>query len=210
MMRIYLTNTGKLELLYMMKESSGKLGNMLIANNFRIPKQYTHYAVDNGAFSAYLNKTNFDGKKFLKTVNRLNEFKKPDFIVVPDIVAGGMKSFDFSMFWLHKLLSEGHTNYDYYFAVQDFMNLKVISKISNEKINGIFIGGTLKWKLKHGEQFTKEAHDFDLKVHIGRVGNYKNLVWANRIKADSTDSSTINRNNKIWLLEDFKKQSTLL
>ncbi len=52
------------------------------------------YALDNGAWSAYQAKEPFDEAAFLRAIDRLGA--GADWIVIPDIVAGGLRSLDYS------------------------------------------------------------------------------------------------------------------
>lgn len=203
-MKIYLTNTGTLKHIEIMISSNHTVGNMLLANNFRVPKSGVDWALDNGAYHAYLNKESFDEISFRRTINRIDEFPKPDFIVVPDIVAGGMNSLDFSLQWLKELPDK----YDYFIPVQDGMDVEVVKEIS-DKCVGIFIGGTMAWKFRVGREFADMGKRLGLAVHIGRIGTYSNLIWANSIGASSVDSCNFNRNGKMELLETWKKQMVL-
>lgn len=55
-------------------------------------------AVDNGAFGCFKSGKPFNSELFLMNVDRVNKLNlSPLFIVCPDIVAGGLKSLDFSM-----------------------------------------------------------------------------------------------------------------
>lgn len=55
--------------------------------------------------------------------------------------------------------------------------------------DGIFVGGTLPWKIRTGAQWVELGHELGVKCHIGRVGTAKRVRWAMRIGADSIDSS---------------------
>jgi hypothetical protein len=54
--------------------------------------------------------------------------------------------------------------------------------------DGIFVGGTLGWKLRTGDAWVRFAHARGLPVHVGRVGTARRVGWARRIGADSIDS----------------------
>lgn len=186
-MHIYITGHGK----------SG--WNDFIANHEKLGLMFTpydynkkwigSYALDNGAFSNFVNGTCFDCLSFFKL---LEKFKNPDFVVIPDIVAGGKKSLEFSIYW-RKYLPD---NYKWYFAIQDGMTDLPESIL--EKINGIFIGGSIEWKLKNGEYWVNFAHQHGLKAHVGRIGTMRNLMWAKKINADSVDSSNFTQHKKNW------------
>ncbi len=83
------------------------------------------YALDNGAWTAYQKGQPFDQGAFLRALDLLGE--GADFIVVPDIVAGGRQSLDFSLEWLPHLLP---LRVPLLLAVQDGMSLLVKSTIA--------------------------------------------------------------------------------
>ena len=149
--------------------------------------KWRYWTLDNGAYSSYVNNENFDEQAFTEMIyKKLPKTKtKPDFIIVPDIVGGGLKSLEFSLTWIDKLKD---LDYNWYLAVQDGMKCKDIEPIL-DKFDGIFVGGTIKWKVRTGEEWVRLAHDHKLRCHIGRVGVFSRIVWAKRIGADSIDST---------------------
>ena len=174
--------------------SNDNLGFMFTP--FDAIKEYRgRYAFDNGAFSAYVNGFEFNDEAFLKAFRRLAF--NADFIVLPDKVAAGKKSLNYSLLW-RDFLPEG---YRYYLAIQDGMTHEmVLDQIKNRNlIDGIFIGGTMEWKQKTAESWISVAHNIGAKCHIGRVGTAKGLQWAERIGADSVDSSNFAQHEKNWI-----------
>lgn len=108
----------------------------------------------------------------------------PDFLVLPDIVGGGLASLELSLSWLPRLSGVAPP----YLAVQDGMPEEAVSR-SCAGITGIFVGGTLQWKLRTAAAWVALAHRLEMRCHIGRVGTVDRLRWARRIGADSIDSS---------------------
>lgn len=161
-------------------------GNVHLANAFRYPKKDISWILDNGAYSCWVNNTKFDERAFEDALIKVEKcISRPDFIVVPDIVAGGMQSLYFSLGWIHKIPAGSPA----YLAVQDGMTVRdVLDYI--DLFDGLFVGGTLKWKLKTAKTWVDIAHSQNKKCHIGKVGTFRRLVWAKNIGADSIDSST--------------------
>lgn len=183
-MKIYIGNVGALRQLEIMKKMG--YGNVLLAPSLRTPKKGIDWILDNGAYSCWVNKKPFDSKKFEESLIKIQKFKSnPDFIIVPDIVAAGMDSLYFSLSWIHKIPA----GYKAYLAVQDGMTTNNIWDYL-DWFDGIFVGGSLDWKLKTAKNWIDLAHSQNMKCHIGRVGTFKRLVWAKNIGADSVDSST--------------------
>lgn len=59
----------------------------------------------------------------------------------------------------------------------------------SEGVAGLFVGGTLAWKMATGGAWVDEAHGRGLRCHVGRVGIPRRVRWARAIGADSIDSS---------------------
>ena len=183
---------GKKALTYMWEKDYGLMLNPLswcYSQNSICDWRY--WALDNGAYKAYTDNTEFDEEKFIKTiVEKIPKSEMPpDFIVVPDKVGAGLESLQFSLEWIEKLKNPvEQLNYNWYLVVQDGMEVVDVEPILN-KFDGVFIGGTNKWKVKTGEDWVKLAHKHNLPCHIGRIGTYRRIVWAIRIGADSIDST---------------------
>jgi len=110
--------------------------------------------------------------------------RNPDFVVCPDKVADS-ESLEFSRSWAD-ICRGGLPETPCFLAVQDGMK---ITPDTLEGFDGVFVGGTIPWKIRTGEKWTQLAHSVGLQCHIGRVGTAKRVKWAQRIGADSIDSS---------------------
>ncbi len=152
-------------------------------------------ALDNGAYSAWTRERGFDEYKFLKKIAQLFDKRIPlQFIVCPDIVAGGMRSYEFSLMWRQRLW--GYK--DVYLAVQDGMDPTTVDV---GEFTGIFVGGTKKWKLDSAWGWVQHAADTGKKCHIGGMGSVVKLQIAETLGADSVDSTSFQR-NKTWYKTD--------
>ena len=169
---------------------------ILMVEGWKNPDKWPYYAIDNGAYSAYVNKKEWDPIPFLRTISRARNYdRKPDFVVCPDIVAGGSDSLTHSVNWLRVLPRE----LPYYLAVQDGMELpEVADVIRSHGFSGIFVGGTAEWKVKTAESWCILAKELGVRCHIGRIGPGKKILWAERIGADSVDSTTWVQREKAW------------
>jgi hypothetical protein len=128
----------------------------------------------------------------------------PDFVVCPDEVAKGHDSLMFSVKWIRNLPAEGR----YYLAVQDGMSLTEV-ELYLKWFSGLFVGGSLDWKLATSPEWVALAHKHQKPCHIGRVGTWNRIVWAARISADSIDSTSWAQNDSYHHLEYAKMQHTL-
>jgi hypothetical protein len=151
-----------------------------------LPPRRRPWAFDNGAFGAWKAGRPFDADAFLRALDRIAaDNLHPDFIVAPDIVAGGLRSLEYSLSWAAQVAAVAPA----YLAVQDGMEYARIAPYA-EMFAGIFVGGTLSWKIETGRQWVELAHRLGpgLPCHIGRVGTYDRVRWAVWAGADSIDS----------------------
>ncbi len=179
---------------------------LLQSGHWRDPTRWPFYAIDNGAYGYYVRGERWDPRQFLNMVYHALEIKeKPMFVVCPDIVAGGLSSLKFSIDWLNVLPPE----LPYYLAVQDGMEIGDVIKVI-ERFSGIFVGGTMDWKLKTATQWVELGHSLGKSCHIGRIGTYDRILAMENIEADSIDSTTWVQCSKGWKHIDYAKQQTRL
>ena len=201
-MKIYLGFTGNTKVAeWMRKYDCGWGFNPTnYSKNFR-----EQFFLDNGCFTAYKTKTDWDEVAFYDYLRMFTPYK-PDFTVIPDQVACGMASFDFSMEHLNRV------PHPRYFAVQDGMFSNCIHKYLLENGNtfdGIFVGGTVPWKLSTGKMWTDMAHLHGLKCHVGRIGTFAGYALCNSWGVDSVDGTNPSRNNNEIPLLKFAEQSNV-
>lgn len=106
--------------------------------------------------------------------------------MTPDLVAQGWDSLAFSVEHVAEL---GGLNP--YLVAQDGMEAdvnRVRQALSEHRFGGLFVGGSLDWKLSTSVMWVDAAHSVGVPCHIGRVGNPNRLRWAREIGADSIDS----------------------
>lgn len=142
------------------------------------------WGFDNGAFGAWLNQRPFPADQFLSRLDRaLNRDVVPYIAVVPDLVAEGLRSLEFSLGWVERL----PTGWPWYLAVQDGMSPR---DVAPELVNfrGIFLGGTVRFK-STAARWRELAHSYGLKFHYARAGTPNRIQHALAVGADSLDSS---------------------
>jgi len=164
---------------------------LMMCDGWRDPSEYPYFAVDNGAFSAWTQNKTWNSATFVHILNRCEEERcMPDFAVLPDIVGGGVLSLERSRRWL-RLLREEYPGISWALAVQDGMEPFDSSLLTGMGgVRTIFVGGTMKWKLKTMGQWAAFAHENGLSCHVGRIGTVDNMVMADVLGADSIDSTT--------------------
>lgn len=179
---------------------------ILLCADYRNPDRFPYYSVDNGAFSAWVNNKSWNPDKFLSLLDKLTRAQRPpDFVVVPDKVAAGFESLEWSISWREKLPELGTR---YYLAVQDGMSSESVESVIH-CFDGLFVGGTLDWKHTTAEQWVELAHAHRKPCHIGRVGTWEWIVWAAQIGADSIDSTSWGKNDSWHHIEYAQKQEVL-
>jgi len=143
------------------------------------------YALDNGAWTAFQSGEEFDEAAFGLAVDRLGG--GADWIVVPDIVAGGMRSLDYSLSWLPRLRGVAPL----LLAVQDGMTPADIRPLVGEL--GIFVGGTTDWKELTLPLWGALARDTGAHLHVGRVNSSRRISLCAAAGADSIDGTSATR-----------------
>ena len=145
---------------------------------------FEKWGFDNGAFEAWKSGQPFPEAVFLKRLDAaLKVNSDPVVAVVPDKVAKGIESLEFSLRWREKLPNF----WPWYLAVQDGMTHDAVLKVTHI-FNGIFLGGTDKFKLE-AYGWCRLAHFCDKPFHYGRAGTLRKVRHAWNIGADSLDST---------------------
>ena len=178
----YASRTGTRQNLAYLREHGWRL--MLSAkgvwNNHGFP-----YAIDNGAWTAYQKQEPFDAAAFLGIL--ATHGAGADFVVVPDIVAGGRASLDFSTVWIDRLQ---RLRLPLYLEVQDGMTPKDVDLIARgPDLRGLFVGGTSSWKDATTPTWALFGHRRDLRVHVGRVNTERRIRLCAGAGVDSIDGS---------------------
>ena len=165
------------------------------------------YAIDNGAWAAHCRGESFDDARFRKILKWSSTQEiKPDWIVLPDIVAGGLESLEFSRRWIDEV-SEYTTRP--LLAVQDGMTPKDVEPLMREGM-GIFLGGSTEWKLKTMHSWGQFCHQ-RFYFHVARVNSFKRMAQARGCGADSFDGTRAVRwpTDDLPVLDRFRHQLTL-
>lgn len=149
------------------------------------------YALDNGAWTAFQRGEPFDVPAFEKAVALLGP--GADWIVLPDIVAGGLASLRFSLDWLDTLRNRrALAGAQYLLAVQNGMTPRDIAPLVGPEI-GIFVGGDTPWKLATMAAWARLAHERGAICHVGRVNTARRIRLCAAAGAASFDGSGVSR-----------------
>lgn len=145
------------------------------------------YALDNGAWSAFQQGTPFAEMAFGKALDLLGE--NADWVVLPDIVAGGMASLEFSLRWLERLQPFPQK---LLIAVQDGMCPHDDREFLSPAV-GIFVGGSTDWKLVTLESWSVLARRRCCYLHVGRVNSARRIALCAAAAASSFDGTSATR-----------------
>jgi len=126
----------------------------------------------------------FDEARFLACLTKCGD--GADFVVVPDIVAGGMDSLAFSLSWLPRL-----ERYPLVLIpVQDGMTWDEVRPHLSPRV-GILLGGTTSWKLRMARYWGTLAREVGCYYHFARVNSKKRIQIAMDAGADSVDGTSV-------------------
>lgn len=170
------------------------------------------YALDNGAWTAHQQGEDFDTAAFERLVGELGAGAQ--FVVVPDIVAGGLESLRFSREWLHRLEGVARRRL---IAVQDGMAPWDVEPLLGPGV-GIFVGGSTDrederggWKWRSLPYWGALARKVRCYLHVGRVNSTRRILECARVGADSFDGTSVTRWAKnITKLDAARRQGALI
>jgi len=148
------------------------------------------YALDNGAWTAFQQGEPFDELAFGRAVELLGE--SADWIVLPDIVAGGMASLEFSLRWLERLKGIPTR---LLLAVQNGMEPDDVRELLSPAV-GLFVGGDTQWKLAKVNTWGHLARRRNCYMHVGRVNSAKRIALCAAAGAHSVDGTSATRFEK--------------
>lgn len=149
------------------------------------------YALDNGAWMSFQRGEPFDAAAFERATARLGP--DADWIVVPDIVMGGLASLRFSRLWLNRLRRRRNLHgKTFLIAVQNGMELRHVRHLIGPRV-GIFVGGDTRWKLATMAMWTRLAHERGAICHVGRVNSVRRIRLCAAAGVDSFDGSGVSR-----------------
>ena len=141
---------------------------------------------DNGAWTCYVKGLPFDGDKFLRRLDQMQKTIAEKCLAcaaVPDIVAGGKRSLDFSLEWIEKLPPLKR----WCLVVQDGMTVEMVEP-HLDKFGGLFLGGTDQFK-RTAAIWRELARQHRKWSHYGRCSTIARIRDAIQLGYDSLDSS---------------------
>lgn len=198
----YTSRTGTRTTLAALKQAGW--GLLISATDSHIKYDFDMWGLDNGAWSAYQSGQPWQPEPFIKLCNKLG--RGAQWVVVPDIVAGGLESLELSRQWLPRL--QGVAKHQL-LAVQDGMTPSDIEPILTGTV-GIFVGGSTDWKLSTLHLWGSLAAKVGCYFHVGRVNSIKRINMCQDVGAHSFDGTSVSRFSKtLRLLDNGIKQQHL-
>lgn len=182
-MKVYCGDTRSRKLLAIFRQRG--IGAVAIRGKLHL-RRLSPWFFDNGAFPDWTAGLPFDAPAFradLETMARETSDDPPDFVVAPDRVGEGEASLAESVAWLPELR---RYPWPVYLAVQD--GLEHVD-VGARRFDGIFIGGSLEWKLRTAPHWVALARREGLPCHFARCGTASRVSYARALGCDSLDSS---------------------
>ena len=183
-MKVFLGHTSSKKILRRLEAL--QWGRFWCFHKFFYPFPGEEWGLDNGAFGAWQDNTEWDSADFVDKAQRAAEMDGCVLAVLPDLVGQGERSLDFSLDWLTRL-----PKLPWYLAVQDGMQHQPVwGRVmdSLDGIDGLFIGGTDRFKLTAGV-WRVTADMTGKKLHYGRAGTPAKAQHAMNCRVDSLDST---------------------
>lgn len=198
----YASNTGGKTNLAQLKHYGWRL--LLTPDNPQVRAGFK-YAVDNGAWGAFQKQESFDESRFMALVERAGA--GADFVILPDIVAGGNASLNFSIKWYPKLR---HLRM-LMLPVQDGMDVERAGAFIRHNHNvGIFLGGSTEYKLAEMYAWGLVAAALGRWYHVGRVNSARRIKLCAEAGAHSFDGTSATKFSSTVPLLDWAARRTPL
>lgn len=182
-LRPYASRTGTKATLARMREMGWSL--LVSAAGALRTESFDCWALDNGAWSAYQQGKPFDEDAFSRALDKVGEGAQ--WVVLPDIVAGGKASLDLSLKWLDRL--QGFPE-RLLIAVQDGIEPEDVRHLLGPMV-GIFLGGTTPYKVATMESWGQLARLRNCYFHVGRVNSLRRIRACGEAGAHSFDGTSI-------------------
>lgn len=173
------SNNSGIQIGYLCGKYPNRLGWLISPNGWRKPPSWMPYALDNGAFGAWLNKREWDEQAFLDLLDRARYVRLPMWVAVPDVVADAEATKARWAEWSKRIREV--IKVPLAFVVQDGMTVADVP----DDADVLFVGGSTEWKWRNLKMWT-DAHP---RVHVGRVNSERLLWMAHEAGAESCDGT---------------------
>jgi hypothetical protein len=145
---------------------------------------------DNGAWADFQAGRAFDADAYERFLDWIaTQSVIPDWLVLPDIVAGGLASLALSMRYINRCRAVAPI---VLIAVQNGMSPDDLAPLVGPSV-GIFLGGSTDWKLERMLEWGAFCAARKIHYHVARVNSIKRMALAAAAGADSIDGSSGSR-----------------
>src|SRR5262249_9214600 len=156
------------------------------------------------AWSAYRQGRPFDEAAFLSAVEVLGAGAQ--FVVVPDVVCGGLASLRFSQRWLPRLRGVGRRLLP---ALPNALGPGEVRPLLSSA-GRAFVGGDTAWKERTMPAWGDLAREVGCYLHVGRVNTARRIRLCQLSGAASFDGTSVTRfSQTIHLLDSARRQGVL-
>lgn len=145
------------------------------------------WGLDNGAWGCYSGGRAWDVDAFRRALDRWAQ--GADWVVAPDVVAGGLESLALSLSWLPELRQRVPL---VLLAVQDGMEPGDLEPHLGPGL-GLFLGGSTAWKWRTLATWAGFARAQGVPLHVGRVNSAQAIRRCVAVGATSADGTTMSR-----------------
>lgn len=142
---------------------------------------------DNGAWADFQAGREFDEDAYERFLDWFPI--SPDWLVLPDIVAGGLHSLELSLRYMNRCRAVSDL---VLIAVQNGMSEDDVSSLVGPHV-GIFLGGSTEWKLHNAIRWGRFCRHHNCYYHFARANSIKRISLAIAAGADSFDGSSASR-----------------
>lgn len=161
------------------------------------------YTLDNGAWACHQAGVEWTPEPLFRLAERLGHDDRGywragldrGFMVLPDIVGGGLASLDRSIEFRERtrggVLSDQVATW--LLAVQDGMTTEVVRPLLEQYHLGIFVGGSTQWKWSTVHDWAEIGLDLGCRVHVGRVNTLRRAMLCRDLGVSSSDGSSVSR-----------------
>ena len=200
-MTVMPSNNAGLQVGYLAGKYPGRIGWLISPGGWKKPPNWMPYALDNGAYSAFLNQQPFDSSAFIKLLKNARLHSRPLWAAVPDVVMDAEATLKGWPKWV-PIIKQYMPAVKLAFVVQDGMTPEDVPNDADV----IFVGGSTEWKFKYLRIWT--AH-FP-RVHVGRVNSERKLWQCYDAGVESCDGTGWMRGGeeRIRGLEQFLRATT--
>lgn len=176
----YASRTGTRTTLAALREAGWRL---LVSATGELRTEGFAYALDNGAWSAHQHGRPLDVDAFYRALTLLG--RDADFVVMPDVVAGGEASLELTFRNMQRVLNATAVGL---IAVQNGHEPWQIDELLGPRC-GVFVGGDTVWKLATIPRWAAVARSRGAWCHVGRVNTSRRIELCGGAGATSFDGS---------------------